>query len=188
MMLKWSALLASCGNNSQMRMPGTLVAIGEKRPRYSSGASGFGSQVSSWEGPPQSHKRTTDLAEPAMPLAPAARNRSRSARDKPSTVLPPACKKARRVSVWHVRCRCWPTNNMRLPRALLTKAALYYTRQRLRARSKDHLRRYERFPTSFVIDYWIIHDQLHRPGPGAAEPRPARSAPRDPERRPRSRA
>ena len=45
-------------------MPGTLVAIGLKEPRISAGASGLGSQVSSWLGPPHWKMRMQERARP----------------------------------------------------------------------------------------------------------------------------
>src|SRR3990172_8466328 len=46
MIVYLSATLASSGINSQISMPGTLVAIGLNSPRYSFGASGFRSNIS----------------------------------------------------------------------------------------------------------------------------------------------
>jgi len=48
-----------------MRMPGTLPSTARKSPRISNGASGLGSQVSRWLGPPASQMST---AESAVPL------------------------------------------------------------------------------------------------------------------------
>ena len=63
-MAKRSASSAICGNSSQMRTPGTRVAMVPNGPRNSSGASGLGSQVSSWAGPPQSQSSSTERAVP----------------------------------------------------------------------------------------------------------------------------
>ena len=53
-----------------MCMPGTLVAMGLKGPRTSAGASGLGSQVSIWLGPPtQKQHDTVDVLVPASPAA-----------------------------------------------------------------------------------------------------------------------
>ena len=45
-------------------MPGTLVLIGLNSPRIFEGASGFGSQMSMWLGPPCRKMKMTDLALP----------------------------------------------------------------------------------------------------------------------------
>ena len=45
--------VAVSGSSSEKRTPGTAVAIVLNSPRMSSGASGLGSKVSSWEGPPE---------------------------------------------------------------------------------------------------------------------------------------
>ena len=49
------------GRSSQISMPGTLVRIGRNSPRYSFGASGFGSYMSRWDGPPGRKIMMTDL-------------------------------------------------------------------------------------------------------------------------------
>ena len=94
---------ASFGNSSQNRTPGMRVGMVANGPRYSSGAFGFGSKVSSWLGPPHSHSRMTAFADPGLrpPDSPAP---SRSASDSPRTELAPTWRNARRVSVWQVRC------------------------------------------------------------------------------------
>ena len=79
MMLAWS------GKCSQTRTPGTLVAMVRNGPRTSAGASGFGSQVSRWLGPPDSQMRITALRPRRCPrrgpLSPAAQQgRQRQAR------------------------------------------------------------------------------------------------------------
>ena len=51
-MVNWSAIAAVRGSNSQNESPGTRVAMGEKTPRISAGASGLGSKVSYCDGPP----------------------------------------------------------------------------------------------------------------------------------------
>ena len=58
------ACWASSGKCSLIEIPGTLVAIGRNGPRISSGASGLGSQVSSWLGPPHRKIRMHDFARP----------------------------------------------------------------------------------------------------------------------------
>jgi hypothetical protein len=47
-------------------MPGALVLIGRNGPRYSTGASGFRSQVSTCEAPPHRKNRIVDLAFPPV--------------------------------------------------------------------------------------------------------------------------
>ena len=54
-------------------MPGTAVAIGSNGPRYSTGASGFMSNVSRWLGPPQSQSTITARAGGESSRAPAHR-------------------------------------------------------------------------------------------------------------------
>src|SRR5262249_61436787 len=56
--------LASRGMCSQIRKPGTLVGMVPNAPRTSAGASGFGSQVSSWLCPPLVNTTNTDFARP----------------------------------------------------------------------------------------------------------------------------
>ena len=41
-------------------MPGTLVRMTPNSPRYSAGASGLGSHMSMWLGPPRIHRMMTD--------------------------------------------------------------------------------------------------------------------------------
>src|SRR4051812_10667980 len=50
------------GKSSHTSRPGTLVAIGRNGPRYSVGASGLRSYVSSWLGPPHIQKRMTEAS------------------------------------------------------------------------------------------------------------------------------
>ena len=59
-----SATSAVRGISSESDRPGTVVAIGPKSPRTSAGASGFGSQVECWGGPPIRNRRMHDLARP----------------------------------------------------------------------------------------------------------------------------
>ena len=51
-------------------MPSTFVSMAPNSPRMLEGASGFGSQMSMWLGPPWRKSRMTDLALP-KPLPPA---------------------------------------------------------------------------------------------------------------------
>ena len=74
--------------------PVTLVAIGRKVPRTSSGASGFRSHMSSWDGPPDRNRMMTDFASPprAGPEAGAAAvrwRRSRWGRVSPPSPMAP---------------------------------------------------------------------------------------------------
>src|SRR5713101_4354829 len=66
-----SICLASSGMTSLSEMPGTIDLIGLNSPRTFEGASGFGSQISMWLGPPWRKTRMTDLAQPQpdFPLA-----------------------------------------------------------------------------------------------------------------------
>ena len=52
-------------------MPGTLVRIGRKSPRYSAGASGFMSYVSMCGGPPGSQMKMTDVSGDGPPASAA---------------------------------------------------------------------------------------------------------------------
>ena len=53
-----SMRLATCGRSSETWMPATFVEMGLNAD------DGFGSQVSSWLGPPSSHKRMQACALP----------------------------------------------------------------------------------------------------------------------------
>ncbi len=52
------------GNSSEIHMPGVRVSIGPNCPRTSAGASGFGSQVECWGGPPIRNRTMQDFARP----------------------------------------------------------------------------------------------------------------------------
>ncbi len=67
-----SAIRAVRGSNSEIIMPGIVVAIGRKSPRISAGASGLGSQVECCGGPPIKNKTMHDLALPNVELPVAA--------------------------------------------------------------------------------------------------------------------
>src|SRR4051794_33981760 len=56
-----SAIRACIGKSSQKAIPGTAVLIGRNGPRISAGASGLGSNVSNWLGPPHIQNRMTDV-------------------------------------------------------------------------------------------------------------------------------
>src|SRR5437868_1375714 len=83
-------------------MPGTLVGIVPNSPRNSAGASGLGSHMSMWLGPPRIHSRMTLLSDlAAAPLGAAfsaavALERRRLASDNPAVPSTPACTTARR--------------------------------------------------------------------------------------------
>src|SRR5262249_24745435 len=80
---------------SEMKTPGVLVGIAANEPRIAWGALGFGSQVSSWLGPPHWKIRMHALARPnpagrrALPPGPSARARSNPGRPKPVRVSAP---------------------------------------------------------------------------------------------------
>ena len=92
--------------------PGTAVAIGSNGPRYSSGASGFMSNVSRWLGPPQSQSTITLFACGRESCPAFALMATRSARDSPIAPRPPTWRKALRESPPHVRPRIRPRLNM----------------------------------------------------------------------------
>src|SRR5436309_86429 len=52
---------ATLGNFSQIWMPGTLVEMVPNSPRMAASASGLGSKVSIWLGPPSIHSRMHDF-------------------------------------------------------------------------------------------------------------------------------
>ena len=68
-----SRIAACLGKCSQNRTPGTRVAIEPNGPRIWAGASGLGSHMSRWLGPPESQKRITDFRSEADPAGAAAR-------------------------------------------------------------------------------------------------------------------
>ena len=80
------------GKCSQISTPGTLVWVGRNGPRTSAGASGLGSQVSSWLGPPTKNRRMQFTS-----FGPSAACRSPS--DRPTAPAPraPTRRKSRRV-------------------------------------------------------------------------------------------
>ena len=57
-----SATLAVIGKCSLILISGAAVRIGKKGLRYSEGASGFKSHISTWEAPPQRKNKIVDLA------------------------------------------------------------------------------------------------------------------------------
>src|ERR1700688_3273080 len=95
---------AIIGMVSLMFVPGILVLMGLNSPRMLSGASGLGSQISMWLGPPRRHTMITVAArrrqrEPASLLAPfAAPRQARNwERFKPKRPIEPARSSSRRV-------------------------------------------------------------------------------------------
>src|SRR5436190_6058927 len=77
-----------------MSMPGTVVWIGRNGPRYSVGASGLGSKVSNWLGPPHIQNRMTAVW--GSDRSAAARAASTSARLMPPRARTPARRNSRR--------------------------------------------------------------------------------------------
>src|SRR6516162_9175832 len=74
----WRARRGRC---SLTRTPGVRVAMAANSPRYSAGASGLGSQVSCWAGPPHMNRTMQALALP--PVGAVARPRSSCGRPRP---------------------------------------------------------------------------------------------------------
>jgi len=77
---------------------GRNVGIAPNSPRYSTGAFGFGSQVSCWLGPPRIQRMITECSrEIAFPLAAAVASAlSRSGNDNPANPSTPILRKERR--------------------------------------------------------------------------------------------
>ena len=61
------------GSFSPIRTPGRRVAIGAKGPRIASGASGLGSKVSNWLGPPPSQNLDHRRVAAGTPRGPGLR-------------------------------------------------------------------------------------------------------------------
>src|SRR6185437_7332864 len=94
-----SMMRPDIGSKSPRRIPGTLLGLTPNSPRYSTGASGLGSHMSMWLGPPRIHRMMTDFSREAPgAAAPWAFIRSRSASDSPAPPSMPICKKLRRFS------------------------------------------------------------------------------------------
>src|SRR5262245_8947561 len=93
-----SMIRALMGSRSQIWMPGTLVGIAPNSPRYSIGASGFGSHVSCWLGPPRIQRMMTEFSrEGDLPCVVAlASQRNKSDSDNPAKPSKPAFRKLRR--------------------------------------------------------------------------------------------
>src|SRR5271169_3420844 len=88
-------------------MPETFVLMGLNSPRMLLGASGLGSQISMWLGPPCKNTRITDFAE-LNPCAPSRREAPRAfchwkkfARFKPNRPTEPTRSSSRRVGPSH---------------------------------------------------------------------------------------
>src|SRR5260370_20003716 len=97
------------GMGSLKWMPEKFVLIGLNSPRTYDGASGFGSQISMWLGPPCRKTMITDLAElnpraPSSREAPCAFHWKKFARFNPSTPTEPTRNNSRRVGPSHK----WP--------------------------------------------------------------------------------
>src|SRR5579862_7444366 len=95
----WSA---SIGMVSLTCMPSTLVLMALNSPRMLAGASGFGSQMSMWLGPPCRKSMMTDFAPPnafeglSSLAAACAFQEKNSGRFRPSRVAPPTRINSRR--------------------------------------------------------------------------------------------
>src|SRR5258706_417554 len=103
----WSA---SMGMVSLTWMPSTLVLIGLNSPRMLEGASGLGSQMSMWLGPPWRKSMITDLAAPkdltfdsTLAAAAEAFQERNSGRFNPNRPAPPTRSNSRRDQPSQVR-------------------------------------------------------------------------------------
>src|SRR5262245_24552741 len=94
--------LADRGNRSHSRTPGIDVGIVPNSPRYSTGASGFGSHVSWCAGPPRIQRMMTDVGL-AVPDVACASARNKSASERPIEPSTPALTKLRRSGCRMVR-------------------------------------------------------------------------------------
>ncbi len=95
------ACWASNGKCSLIEIPGTFVAMRRNGPRMSSGASGLGSHVSSWLGPPHIKIRMHDFARPnpfGPEFYPTGFARRRPGKPRPVNASAPACNALRRES------------------------------------------------------------------------------------------
>src|ERR1043166_2901852 len=91
-----SMMAALRGRRSQIWMPGTFVGIAPKAPRYSDGASGFGSHVSCWLGPPRIQRMITDFSREIFCEGTEACARSRPEKLRPAKPRNPLLIKLRR--------------------------------------------------------------------------------------------
>src|SRR5690348_383788 len=94
-------------------MPETLVLMGLNSPRTLVGASGLGSQISMWLGPPCKNTRITDFAE-LNPCAPSSLDAAwafchwkKFAKFKPNSPTEPTRSSSRRVGPSHKQ-PFWP--------------------------------------------------------------------------------
>jgi hypothetical protein len=95
--LSLSAIEACSGRCSVKKVPGTFVATVAKGLRISCGASGFGSHMSMWLGPPESQNMMTDLGlRPADSPPASARPAKIAGSETPATPASPVCKNHRR--------------------------------------------------------------------------------------------
>src|SRR5438067_3370202 len=93
-----SASLAPFSKLPPSSTPGSTVFTDPVTLRYSAGADIFGSNVSTWVGPPPSHSQTTDVLFVGEPVcAVLARARSRSGSSTPVAPSAPTRRKSRRV-------------------------------------------------------------------------------------------
>src|SRR5205809_3176933 len=99
---------------SPIQVPGILVLIGVNSPRMFDGASGLGSQMSMWDGPPCRKIITTLLAD-SQPRAPAylpaavaafARQKKTCGRLRPINPMEPMRNSSRRVGPSQLQPRC----------------------------------------------------------------------------------
>src|SRR5262245_31939671 len=100
---------ASFGSSSVNVRPGVLVSMVANGPRYSEGASGFGSNMSMWLGAPQSQTNRIDLARPR---GLAATGRAEPATPRAAAVDVAARRNERRVIPPQVRARKRPISSM----------------------------------------------------------------------------
>src|SRR3954467_3344377 len=89
---------ARFGSGSAIRTPGTDVAIVENGPRTSGDASGLGSNVSRWLGPPAGQIRMHDVAFGPGGRAEAGRSVAQELTDSPSAVRLPSRRTSRLVT------------------------------------------------------------------------------------------
>src|SRR3954466_9439186 len=106
-----SMICALSGSKSQIWMPGTFVLMAPNSPRYSMGASGLGSQVSCWLGPPRIQRMITDFCREILcPDAAAfASERRRSGNANPANPRKPDLRKLRRSKANSLRNSSQPT-------------------------------------------------------------------------------
>lgn len=89
---------ASCDIVSPNHTPGRLVSIAPRTVRIPSGASGFGSNVSNWLGPPCWNRKMTDLPVVKGCSVPAARPASSDGNASPPNPNVPRVRNSRRLT------------------------------------------------------------------------------------------